>query len=307
MKKFIVYTDPLQFEGAGGAGGTGTGAAAGAAGDGGNSQGSSAETIGAGTEGAENGASAPAQTGEEEDLLKLLKDKPNLRKQYDEQVAKAIKSRFKDENALKSRISQYENTLGLLREAFPDAPQDADPAKMDEYLQGKSELWSQAAADAGMSVEAYKQMKELERTNQKLLGEQRAAQEEAQRTEMFQRWDAEAEQVKQVYPNFDQYAEANNPATGEQFVKLLGYGVPMKQAYETIHVNELLEQARAGAATEASQQTAQAIRQGQGRPLENGATRQSGTKATEDPSKFTHDDLVKIRQRARAGEVITFK
>ena len=157
-----------------------------------------------------------------------------------------------------------------------------------------------------MSVETFKRMKSYERENAELLGQQRAQQEEMKRQQMFAAWDAQVPEVKGKYPDFDVQAEANDPATGQRFTDLLGMGWSMLQAYEAIHVNDLMNRTAETASQQAAASTAQQIRAAQGRPLENGTSKQSKVNVTMDPSKFTDEDFERINRQVAAGGHVSF-
>lgn len=309
MRKMIMrklFLGSLQFgEGGDGASGDGAAMASGDAGDGDIGTGSAAGN------GAGEGDHAPSQSNGEQkvtksDLKALLKSDPELKAQYDQQMSSAIKRRFQDQEALTKSNEEYKRMAQLLVEAYPDAPQDGSAASMIQYLEGKNDLWAEAAAEQGMSVEAFKKMKSYERENAALLGEQRAQQEAMRRQQMFETWDAQIPEVEAKYPEFDVQAEANDPETGKSFTDLLGMGWSMLQAYEAIHVNDLMNRTAKAASQQAAASTAQQIRAAQGRPLENGASRQSKIGNAVDPSKFTDEDFERINRKVAAGEHVTF-
>lgn len=308
MRKMIMrklFLGSLQFgEGGDGASGDGAAMASGDAGDGDIGTGSTAGN------GAGEGDHAPSQSNGEQkvakDLKALLKSDPELKAQYDQQMSSAIKRRFQDQEALTKSNEEYKRMAALLADVYQDAPQDGSAASMIQYLEGKNDLWAEAAAEQGMSVEAFKKMKSYERQNAALLGEQRAQQEAMRRQQMFESWDAMIPEVEAKYPDFDVQAEANDPETGKSFTDLLGMGWSMLQAYEAIHVNDLMNRTAKAASQQAAASTAQQIRAGQGRPLENGASRQSKIGNTVDPSKFTDEDFERINRKVAAGEHVTF-
>lgn len=309
MRKMIMknlFLGSLQFgEGGDGASGDGAAMASGDAGDGDIGTGSTAGN------GAGEGDHAPSQSNGEQkvtksDLKALLKSDPELKAQYDQQMSSAIKRRFQDQEALTKSNEEYKRMAALLADVYQDAPQDGSAASMIQYLEGKNDLWAEAAAEQGMSVEAFKKMKSYERQNAALLGEQRAQQEAMRRQQMFESWDAMIPEVEAKYPDFDVQAEANDPETGKSFTDLLGMGWSMLQAYEAIHVNDLMNRTAQAASQQAAASTAQQIRAGQGRPLENGASRQSKIGNAVDPSKFTDEDFERINRKVAAGEHVTF-
>lgn len=294
-----LYLNPLQFDGDG----AGEGASAGADG--------AAQPGQQGSNGAEEGAHAPAQNDEETkkekaDLKKLLKSDPELRAQYDADVASQISRRFKGYDAIKADNAKYSQMAALLTDAFPDAPRDGDIDSLMAYLQEKSDLYADAAAKAGMPVDVYRQLQNLKRQNAQLEDEREARMEEERRQQFEKNLNAQIPAVQALYPDFDLAAELQDPEIAEKYVNLIGFGWSLKDTYESIHKNELFNRAALTASQQAAQRTAQQIKQGQGRPTENGMAPRGSVKAGNDPSKMSDQQIAEIAERVRRGEHISF-
>lgn len=111
-------------------------------------------------------------------------------------------------------------------------------------------------------------------------------------------WQRQAGDIAQRYPGFDLGAEAARP----EFLQLLRAGVPMRQAYEVLHLSDI----RQDAAQKAEARVTQAIRAKQARPGENGAAGSPGVSVKQDPSKLTRAGRAEIARRAAQGERICF-
>lgn len=107
-------------------------------------------------------------------------------------------------------------------------------------------------------------------------------------------WDSQAEQVRTLYPSFDLGREAQN----RNFLALLRSGVPVRQAFEVLHMDEIR------AATERAV-TANIKAKGS-RPQENGAGAAAGFTVKDGVSRLTARDRAEYARRAARGEVITF-
>ena len=294
-----LYLNPLQFDGDG----AGDGASAGADG--------AAQPGQQGNNGAEEGAHAPAQNDEETkkekaDLKKLLKSDPELRAQYDADVASQISRRFKGYDTIKADNAKYSQMAALLMDAFPDAPRDGNIDSLTAYLQEKSDLYADAAAKAGMPVDVYRQLQNLKRQNAQLEDEREARMEEERRQQFEKNLNAQIPAVQALYPDFDIAAELQDPEIAEKYVNLIGFGWSLKDTYESIHKNELFNRAALTASQQAAQRTAQQIKQGQGRPAENGMAPRGSVKAGNDPSKMSDQQIAEIAERVRRGEHISF-
>lgn len=293
-----LYLNPLQFDGDG----AGTGASAGADG--------AAEVGQQGTNGAEEGAHAPAQDDdtkkEKADLKKLLKSDPELRAQYDAEMANQFNRRFKGYDAIKQDNAKYGQMAALLMDAFPDAPRDGNIDSLMAYLQEKSDLYADAAAKAGMPVDVYRQLQNLKRQNAQLEDEREARLEEERQQRFQQNLNAQIPEVQKLYPDFDLAAELQDPEIADKYVNLIGFGWSLKDTYESIHKDELFNRAALSASQQAARETAQQIKQGQGRPTENGMAPRGSMKAGNDPSKMSDQQIAEIAERVRRGEHISF-
>lgn len=112
--------------------------------------------------------------------------------------------------------------------------------------------------------------------------------------QQLQSWDAQAKQVRNLYPGFDLGREAQN----RTFRSLLRSGVPVRQAFEVLHMDELRSAAERAVTANIKAKGA--------RPQENGAGASSGFTVKDDVSRLTPRDRAELAKRAARGEVITF-
>ena len=218
---------------------------------------------------------------------------------YTEDTQRIIDRRFREVRGLEEQIARTQPVLSMLMQRYGIA--DSDPAKLLAAVENDDAYWSQAAEDAGMSVEQYKQFQKLQRENAALLEAQRRTQTQQQAQQQLQKWYGEAEQVRQLYPSFDLTAEVKNP----QFISMLRSGVPVQHAYEVIHMEEIKAGVAALQAKATEKQVVGSIRAKGARPAENGTSVQSGFIVKDDASKLTAKDRAEIARRAARGETIT--
>ncbi len=101
---------------------------------------------------------------------------------------------------------------------------------------------------------------------------------------------AQAEETAGYYPEFDLKAELQ----GEEFLALLGAGLPIRKAYEAVHHRQLVEAAlHYGAAHAATQ-----------RPAENGLDRQATAATPGSMANSTRAQRDDIRSRVSRGETV---
>ena len=185
-----------------------------------------------------------------------------------------------------------------------EAAEGAEHAPPDAREKTEGEESLETRFDAmirGEMKELYEQAVRRE-TERALMAAQQAQQQAAQRAAMVQRLEAEEAQVKEVYPTFDLEKEAGNP----EFAALLKRGVSMKQAFEVLHMDELMQGAMQYTAAKVQQTTARNIQARQARPDEGAAAKAAPVTAKTDVNKLTKADREKIAQEVMRGKVITF-
>ena len=151
-----------------------------------------------------------------------------------------------------------------------------------------------------MSVEQYKRFQKLQRENAALLREKRQQQSRQAVQQQLQKWYSEGEQVKAAYPEFDLGAECKNP----QFLSMLRSGVPVRLAYEVLHMDEIKDGVAQNTARQTEKQVVDGIRAKGSRPPEAGTAQRSSFVVKDDPSKWTKQDRAEIARRVAQGETI---
>ena len=219
---------------------------------------------------------------------------------FTERMQQVINRRFKETKGLEESLSAQKPILDMLMQRYGIA--DGDMGKLQTAIEEDTGYWEEAAEEAGLTVEQYKAMQKLERENaefkamrQRQLGEQAAQQQLAT-------WYKDAEVVKETYPGFDLRTEIAD----QQFRGLLRAGIPMQQAYELVHMEEIKASAAKVAAQTAGEQMAARMKSKASRPKENGTSTQSAVIVKNDVSKLTREDRAEIARRAQRGESIKF-
>ena len=197
---------------------------------------------------------------------------------FDEQVQKIISRRFRQTKTLEEEMGRSKPILDLLMKRYGITDNDAD------------KLQAALAADDARRLESR-----LRLAQRQAQGKERAARQVRQ-------WCDEARQIKGVYPDFDLNAEARDA----QFLALLRSGIPMRHAYEVIHMDDIKISAARQAAQEVEKKVVDGIRAKGARPPENGTAAQSAFTVKGDVSKLTRKDREEIAKRVARGEKITF-
>lgn len=269
-----------------------------AAGEGGDPEGQQPSSVA----GSDNQAGVSTTSDTLEGKRKAFQDLVNgeYKDIYTEETQRIIDRRFRETRNLEQQVGQYQPVIDMLMQRYKIG--DGDMGKLSQAIENDNAYWSEAAEEAGMSVEQYKQFQKLQRENEALLRQQRQRQNDQRAQQQLQRWYGEAEQVKGVYPSFDLNAEVKNP----QFLSMLRAGVPVQHAYEVVHMAEIKAGVAAMQAKATEKQVVDGIRAKGARPQENGTTSQSAFTIKDDVSKLSKKERAEIARRVARGEHIQF-
>ena len=191
--------------------------------------------------------------------------------------------RFKDFKGDREALDAQSPILDTLMQKYGVS----DVADLQKAIDADDGFWEQAAEDAGMSVQQYREFQSIQRENAAFKAQQEAAQSQAQ-----------ALKQQPGFENFDLQAEADNP----EFVRLLQSGIPVQHAYEVIHMDDII----AAQAQQTSKAVVDNIRARGARPAENGTASSNAVIYKADVHKLTAEDRREIARRARKGEPISF-
>ncbi len=219
---------------------------------------------------------------------------------FEERFQQAFNRRFKETKGMEQTITSQKPIMDMLMQRYKI--EDGDVGKLQTAIEQDDRYWSEAADEAGLTVEQYKAMQKLERENAELkLMRQRQQGEQAAQQKLNQ-WFAEGEKMKEIYPTFDFKAEAGN----RDFMGLLKSGLGVQQAYELIHMEEIKAAAARNAAQTAGEQMKARIQNKASRPSENGTSSQSAVITKSDVHSLSRADRAEIARRAQRGEKIRF-
>lgn len=220
--------------------------------------------------------------------------------QFTEWTQNIIDRRFKETKNLESRLKSQQPVIDMLMSKYKIA--DGDINKLANAIDNDDAYWEEAAEEAGLTVEQYKNVQKLQRENETYRQMQRNAEAQRMANAQLNDWYRQAEQVKSSYPDFDFKTELSN----RDFVQMLKNGIPVQKAYEVMHMDELLTGAAKTAAQTAERNTVAKIKNKSSRPSENGTSSSSSAVIKSDVSKLTKADRAEIARRVARGEIISF-
>lgn len=247
------------------------------------------------------------ETDNEVSFDDLIKDKykDDFNKATSEIVQKRVKGMQSKLDEANASIGQLQPMMMALAQKYQldlDDP-NIDQAVVDAVLHDKA-LYEQQAMDAGMDVDTWMQVQELKRQNFEDSEKIKAFEADQQLREQYERHMVEAEEVKKVYPNFDLMQEIKNNSV---FAMQIDCGVPVRNAFEAAHYQELDALKAEAIASEASKQVVNTVKANKKRPAENGLQQQPGSQIGTDIRSLSKEQLEELEARALKGEQIDLK
>lgn len=177
-----------------------------------------------------------------------------------------------------------------------------DPDALKDAIEKDDGLFSAQAEAQGLTPEQFRENLRLRMDAQTGRNMQEQMRIEAEKQATFQRWESEAAELTETFPNFDLAYELEN----EAFLDGLNRGLSVRDAFFVAHMDEIVAGSNAAAKSEATQKVVDNFNQRAARPAENGASHKPAVIRKTDPSKFTDADLDEIARRSRRGETIRF-
>lgn len=251
--------------------------------------------------------SAPDRNAEFEKLIK-----GEYKDLYDARVQETVKGRLKN---TKSQLDRYQATLPLIQELAArygiraDKDGSVDIEALTKAIDEDSSYFEAEAVEKGKTVDEIREAHKRDRMFRKLEAENKTLKEQMEQTRakenadrIYAGWMQQAENLKQVYTDFDLQTEMRNPA----FVRLLQANVDMKTAYQVIHQDEIMRGGMEYAVQQTAKQMTNKIIANGNRPHENGSGAAAAAITKTDVSQLSNQDFDEIRRRVMRGERISF-
>lgn len=219
---------------------------------------------------------------------------------HTEETQRIIDRRFAQTKVLEEQMGKSQPILDMLMLRYNIADGDID--KLKTAIENDNIYFSEAAAEAGMDLEQFKEIQKLKLQNAELVKREKARLGEQSAREQLNKWYGEVDSVKAKFPNFDINAEVKNPS----FLSMLKSGVPMEHAYKVLHMDEIVSDAMHATAVDTEKRVVENVRAKGTRPIENGTQSQSAFTVKDDVSKLTRKERAEIARRAMRGEHIEF-
>lgn len=168
-----------------------------------------------------------------------------------------------------------------------------------EGLKKKSEeLLEDIAYQKGTTKEQIlKQQKE-----QQELKNFRAMQEQQRQQAFFNAFNNDCDKLSKSNPELYGDIKSEELMQNKSFLQMLGQGIPFKQAYDTLHIDEIIKKQT----SKAKKNTLDNVKAKPQRISENTAKKTKPASIKLDPSKMTDEQLAELEERAARGERISF-
>lgn len=238
------------------------------------------------------------QTQSPEDRRRAFRDMIHgeFKDLYTQETQRMIDRRLKPMREMQDRINAMQPILDVLAQRY--GVDGSDPQRLAYAVQNDSALWAEEAERAGMTVQQYAHMKQLERQNAQYYAMQRDAQARAMAEQRYREWVQEGEQLKDKYPEFN----LEDMQSNELFALMLRNGFPMEQAYRAAMVDDF----EARAAQQAEKAVTENIRAKGARPKEAGAAQNAAAVSRPDVSKMSREDVLNVLKGIEEGKTSLF-
>ncbi|MBS5652498.1 MAG: hypothetical protein KHW49_02850 [Eubacterium sp.] len=218
--------------------------------------------------------------------------------EFDKKVQDIVKNRVKNIKGAEDNMHTLAPALSVLAEKYGVTDAN-DLAGLVQAITDDDALYEQEAMDRGIDIPTLKHIKSIEAQNKVFAEEMARKERDTQNMEAWQDILRQSEDVKKFYPDFNIETEMQN----ENFGHLVAVGVPVKTAFETVHLEELQAQMAGVVAKNTAKKVANSVRANRKRSGEAGGNGQS-IQVKRDPKLWTNEERDDIYERVQNGELI---
>lgn len=219
---------------------------------------------------------------------------------YGQHVAEAIQNRFKNNADYQAQLGSYDNALAPLYAKYGLDPGDIEG--IGKAIADDVDFYTAAAEREGISPEMLQEQLKLKAQAKRGQMIEAEYQRQQKFNQNYTRWEAEAQGLREAFPNFDLGLELQN----EEFANYLEMGADVRKAFMMAHFDDVMQGMNQETSRAATQQTVANFQARQARPMENGLRTTPPVVRKSDPSKLTNEDIDEIFRRVEEGEVIRF-
>ena len=190
--------------------------------------------------------------------------------EYNKQMQATVQSRLRSAKGAEEALGKLTPALELLARKHGLDPAAMDYEALAQAISNDESYYEDKALEMGVSVETAMQIDQQERDTARQQRQEAQTLEQQKIEQHFMKLQQQAEEMNQVFPNFDLRQELQNPV----FVRLTSpnVGISVEDAYYAIHRKELQAASMQVTAQKTAQKISNDIQAGRRRPAENGIT-----------------------------------
>lgn len=258
-----------------------------------------AESIQAAPEATEAAPIAEAQP--QEAPKRLSWDEIMADPEYNTKMQEIVQNRVKKSKEAEDKLLKLAPALDNLSRKYNLNSENLDIDELVKAVEADDSYYEDYALKMGLDVETAKKLDRAEKENARRQKQEAEALERQNIVNHINKLEAEAEELKKIFPNFDLRTEMNNPAFARMTSPMVG--IPVQDAYYAVHRQEIQQASMQIAAQKTAQALSNNLQSRQNRPVENGGTQAASVTSFNyaNASKAQRDAL---KARIRRGEKI---
>ena len=239
----------------------------------------------------------PEQTPVRKTLAELVKEDPELNKELQGMMSERVKGFAQ----ARDRLKTVEPMLAVLARNYGMDVSDMsklDYGELNKHVTEDDRYWEDLAGEYGVTPDVARKIKGFE----ELQAAENQRQQQALEDQMFRdhigKLVQQGEELKKTFKDFDLMAELRDPT----FKRLTSpeVGLSVKDAYYTVHREEIRQAENELIAQRTREAMAQSIAAGQNRPREGGGGRAASTGGIQ-RKEWTAADIERIKREGDAA------
>lgn len=222
------------------------------------------------------------------------------REDYEKAVTKVVRQRLSGARANEAKLAKMEPIMQALASKYGTEADDIDT--IAKYVGEDESLYEDAAMRAGLTVDQYKRMAQIEAENRRLVAERELNEQRRAADAQVEKWREEAEQIKAEFPDFD-LATMIQDERYRALVTNAECPLSLKEAYVAMKMDDILPQVMGYTAQEVAKKTAATIAQKGSRPTEGGISNRAAARVNTDVSKLSNAEIAEMARLIKAGKL----
>lgn len=222
--------------------------------------------------------------------------------EYNQRMQETMQNRVRKSKEAEDKLSKLAPALDALARKHS---LDVDNLDIDELVKAvvdDDSNYEEYALQMGVPVETARKLDQAEKENARRQREEAESLERRQIVQHINNLEAQANELKKTFPNFDLKAELQNPT----FARMTSPAVnmPVEAAYYAVHHKEIQQASMQITAQKTAQAIANNLQSGKNRPVEAGSGTQAASITTFNYANASKQQREALKARIRRGEKI---